>query len=88
MKDVESYVKALGLNSLVKSYDSNQKSLGLKYIKENFVDIPDMLDYLDDKVLIEVMKAYKSDIKKWIIEKANAEKAAQSKLFVVGGGNE
>lgn len=86
MKDVESYVKALGLNFLIKSYNSNQKMLGMKYIQENFTDIPDMFDYLDDKVLIEIMKVYKEDFKQWMVEKAKKESAA--KLFVVGGANE
>lgn len=83
MEDVESYVKALGVNSLVKSYSLGDKQLGLDYIKKHFEDIPDMLDYLDDKVLIEVMKVHREDIKRWMIEKAQAEK--QSKLYVVGG---
>lgn len=86
MKDVESYVRALGLNFLFRSYDSNQKMLGMKYIQENFTDIPDMLDYLDDKILIEIIKVHREDFKQWIVERAKKESA--TKPFVVGGTNE
>lgn len=68
-KDVKNHIIALGLNSLIKSYQVADKALAVKYIQENIQDIPDMLEFLDDKVILEVLKEHKEDFKIWLKEK-------------------
>ena len=73
MKNPRSVVIAAGLNSLIKSYNAEDKNLCSKYIKENFSELPDLFDLLGDAVLLQIMKDHRLEIKEWAIKKSESK---------------